>query len=302
MNIDRLVKKLIKDQKEVDRDMREAEAAVNSETRERLQGDMLKLVFTTYFRMLQAQNRLTMGPSLEGLARFAHLINVDFFGDLLEVLKELLSSVTEQGDLLTTREALLCIVTAFSILSGQGSTKETISLDLSAFTNKLYSILLSMALNANIESSTKGSRFVQPESGKSTATAKINVTTEAEMLLRALDAVFFQQRAQGHAKLAAFIKRLSTSTLHFPEKSCRTSLELIRRLVTRYTKLTSLYSTEESAGDGRYDGETDNLELCNHAATSIFEMALYRKHFSPKIAESIETLTQSLLEANSAVR
>lgn len=282
--------------------MREAEAVVDSETRERLQGDILKLVFTTYFRMLQTRNRLTIGASLEGLAKFAHLINVDFFGDLLEVLKELLASVTDQGDLLSTREALLCIVTAFSLLSGQGSTKETVSLDLSAFTSKLYSILLTIALNANIELSTRNKQAVQHGSTELSASLKVNVSTEAEMLLRALDAVFFQQRAQGHAKLAAFVKRLSTSALNFPEKSCGTSMELVRRLVTRYTKLISLYSTEESAGDGRYDGETDNFELSNHAATSNFELALYRKHYSPRVVNFSEVLLQSLQEASSAVR
>lgn len=61
--------------------------------------------------------------------RYAHLINLDFFGDLLVALKELITGALEDEDEIeiensskrnVNREALLCVITAFALLSGQG--------------------------------------------------------------------------------------------------------------------------------------------------------------------------------------
>ena len=56
--------------------------------------------------------------------RFAHLISVDFFDDLLNALKAVLESLDHKSSGGTagagTRKRLLCIITAFELLSGQG--------------------------------------------------------------------------------------------------------------------------------------------------------------------------------------
>lgn len=61
--------------------------------------------------------------------RYAHLINLDFFGDLLVALKELITAALEDEEEIeidssskrnANREALLCVITAFALLSGQG--------------------------------------------------------------------------------------------------------------------------------------------------------------------------------------
>ena len=68
--------------------MRDAEGEVNTEERERNMTETLKLLFALYFRIIKLDYRTPLlPPALEGLARFAHLVNVDFFRDLLEVLK-----------------------------------------------------------------------------------------------------------------------------------------------------------------------------------------------------------------------
>lgn len=289
----------MKDQKEVERDLREAEATVNTEVRERLQGDMLKLAFTTYFRVLKDGSKSMIGAALEGLAKFAHLINVDFFGDLLEVLKELMQDDPSSPQALSTRDTLLCVVTAFTLLSGQGATKETIALDLSKFMDRLYSILLNLALNPDIELSHRVHALDDFNIDWS-MTYKVNVATEAEMLLRALDVILFKHRPQGNIRLSAFVKRLSTASLQFPEKSSTAALELMKRLAARNAKLYSLYSTEEIAGDGVYNGQTDSLDLSNPSATSVWELALLRRHYAPKVKRTVQGLIDTLNDSMSA--
>lgn len=120
----------------IEKEMREAEGEINQEERERNQTETLKLLFALYFRIVKLDYRSPLLPAaLEGLARFAHLVNIDFFRDLLEVLKGIIKrgeaveaedvdADLEEGHGLVRRndmrEKLLCIVTAFELLQGQG--------------------------------------------------------------------------------------------------------------------------------------------------------------------------------------
>jgi len=68
---------------------------------------------------------------LAGIGKFAHLVNIDFFQDLMKVFKDLISSDTDDmryaeevvepiKDLRNAQRRLHCIITAFELLSGQG--------------------------------------------------------------------------------------------------------------------------------------------------------------------------------------
>ncbi|KAG4218939.1 hypothetical protein PC116_g32581, partial [Phytophthora cactorum] len=83
-------RKQIKEQKALQKDMAQADALVQHEERDRMEGETLKLVFGTYFRVLKMRVPHLMGAVLEGLSKYAHLINQNFFGDLLEALKDLI--------------------------------------------------------------------------------------------------------------------------------------------------------------------------------------------------------------------
>ena len=82
-----------------------------------------------YFRILKNPDPTPLLPAaLEGISRFAHLVNIDFFKDLMQVLKELmLRESTTQEDSETAsfnskdiQHQLLCVTTAFELLLGQG--------------------------------------------------------------------------------------------------------------------------------------------------------------------------------------
>lgn len=115
----------------IEREMAEAEGEVRTEERERNMTETLKLLFALYFRIVKLDYRSPLLPAaLEGLARFAHLVNVDFFRDLLEVLKGIIKRANDEEDEAIEegfsrrndqREKLLCIVTAFELLQGQGA-------------------------------------------------------------------------------------------------------------------------------------------------------------------------------------
>ena len=63
------------------------------------------------------------GSVMEGLAKFAHIINIEFFSDLIEVFKQLIG-----GGVLSYRDTLLAVSTVFQILSGQVTDGEIVCL------------------------------------------------------------------------------------------------------------------------------------------------------------------------------
>lgn len=80
------------------------------------QTEILKFVFVTYFRVLKTVGHSPLLSSvLEGLAKFAHLINVDFFSDLMAALQTLLNNKVHSG--LVTCMVACMIVEAKGIIS-----------------------------------------------------------------------------------------------------------------------------------------------------------------------------------------
>ena len=306
-------RKIVKERKAVEKDFKEADAVVSHEQRDRMQAETLKMVFVTYFRILKARVPNLMGAVLEGLAKYAHLINQDFFGDLLEALKDLIKDVEAslnhsssddeevpedvaskptQKD--ATREALLCIITAFALLEGQDAARSasTLDLDLTFFTTTLYKSLHALSLNPDLELSSKTLRLADPDSIElpSTEAVKINVKTTSALLFRALASIL-TPRATPPVRLAAFTKQLYTASLHFSEKSTLATIGLINNIAKTHTRqISSLWNTEERKGDGVFDPWRSDLESSNPFASTIWEGELLRLHFSPGVRESVRTV------------
>lgn len=313
-------RKLLKERKAVEKEMVQADATVSHEERDRMQAETLKLVFVTYFRILKIRSPNLMGAVLEGLARYAHLINQDFFGDLLEALKDLIGHAEtgddvekedeeEEEDAETTRnltrEALLCIITAFALLEGQDAAKAqaSLSLDLSFFITHLYRTLHALSLNPDIELSAKSLHLPDPDDPSpptpSTANNKINIQTTTVLLLRSLASVLtppLAARAVPPLRIAAFSKQLMTSSLHLPEKSCIAVVGLLDKVTKMHEKkVAALWNTEERRGDGVFDALSGEVEGSNPFAATIWEGELLRKHFSPDVRDGVKVMEKNVL-------
>ncbi|KAK4115403.1 nucleolar complex-associated protein 3 [Canariomyces notabilis] len=316
-------RKLLKEQKAAEKVMAQADATVSHEERERMQSETLKMVFATYFRILKQRVPHLMGAVLEGLAKYAHLINQDFFGDLLEALKDLIreSDGTEdaaegetqgndQDDGLsvvrdTNREALLCTVTAFALLEGQDAhnARTDLHLDLSFFITNLYRSLVSLSVNPDLELGAKSLRLDDPDDPTSPANGhrrnnKINLQTTTVLLMRCLTGVLLPPwniRSVPPLRLAAFTKQLMTVALQMPEKSCQAVLGLLHDVVrTHGRKINALWNTEERKGDGTFKPLSETVEGSNPFTTTIWEGEILRKHYCPKVREELKLMEKEL--------
>ena len=305
-------RKVLKEQKAVEKEFKEADAVVSHEERDRMQAETLKLVFVTYFRILKARSPNLMGAVLEGLAKYAHLINQDFFGDILEALKELIKdaeplSATDPDDsdsakpiasTTTTRSTLLCINTAFALLAGQDVAKaaSSLSLDLTFFTTHLYKSLYSLALNPDLEYSSKSLHLPDPYSSSSsplhqtpsTQTNKVNLQTTSSLLHTALSAILLP-RTTPPIRIAAFVKQLHTHLLQTPEKSTIALLSLLQQVLKIHgRKIASMWNTEERRGDGVFDALRAEVEGCNPFASTVWEGELLKLHYCKGVTEGMK--------------
>ncbi|SCV70472.1 BQ2448_1866 [Microbotryum intermedium] len=302
------VREVRKERAKIDQEMREAEGEIDQQERERNQTETLKLLFALYFRIVKLDYRSPLLPAaLEGLARFAHLINIDFFRDLLEVLK----GIVKRGGILTVesvvadeddggnveerseatirrndmREKMLCIVTAFELLQGQG---EALMIDLGDFVSALYRLILPLSLSPTFEELPYLGRNIITTTNR--ITAKL-AQTEADLLFRALAAIFLTPRSlPSPIRTLAFSKRLLSASLHWPAGSQLRALTFLRSLLIREPKLEAMLETGDRRIDGKWKGEVDEPERAEPEGTCWWEAGLYRSHPDEKVRDEVKKL------------
>ena len=308
-------KKVAKERKAVEKDMREADASVNHEEREKAQSEALKAVFATYFRVLKARTPHLMGAVLEGLAKYAHLINQDMFGDILEALKDIVKQAEEGADYDEddeddaaggrnfTRESLLATQTAFTLLSQQDVAKSAgaLQLDLSFFSSHIYRTLYSLGLDADIELGPKALHLADPhDRDQSSQRNRVNVSTPVLLLARVINSLLLTPSQPPPTMTAtAFYKRLLTVSLQVPEKSALAVLNLMERIADKHVrKVEPLWYSDERKGDGVFHGESDTIEGTNILAmgSGVWEQELLKKHYCPKVRDQVAAINKIVVK------
>ncbi|XP_036024194.1 nucleolar complex protein 3 homolog [Onychomys torridus] len=248
--LSRMQRKWKKAEEKLERELREAEASESTEKKLKLHTETLNIVFVTYFRILKKAQRSPLLPAvLEGLAKFAHLINVEFFDDLLVVLHTLI----ESGDL-SYQESLHCVQTAFHILSGQG---DVLNIDPMKFYTHLYKTLFKLHAGATNDG--------------------------IEIVLHCLDVMLSKRRKQvSHQRALAFIKRLCTLALQVLPNSSIGLLATTRILMHTFPR-TDLLLDSESQGSGVFLPELEEPEYCNAQNTALWELHTLRRHYHPVV-------------------
>ncbi|KAM8729940.1 nucleolar complex protein 3 homolog [Acanthopagrus schlegelii] len=249
-NLSRMQRKWKKAEEKLEKELLEAEASESKEKKIKLHTETLNIVFLVYFRILKkAQKSVLLPAVLEGLANFAHLINLEFFDDLLNVLQSLIQS----GDL-TNRECLHCIQTVFTILSGQG---DVLNIDPLNFYSQLYKMLPRLHAGAPND--------------------------DIIIVLQCLDAMLTRRKKQVSLQRAmAFVKRLSTLSLHVLPNATVGILAANRATLHAFPKCDFLLDNEVQ-GSGFYLPELDEPEHCNAQNTALWELHTLRRHFHPVV-------------------
>ncbi|XP_060825408.1 nucleolar complex protein 3 homolog isoform X1 [Bombus pascuorum] len=232
---------------EVEKELLETKAEENKQTKQKLLTEITSVVFTIYFRILkQAPNSKILSICLEGLAKFAQCINLDFYQDLVTAIDKLM----EEGNL-NLKDQLHCIQCVFTILSGQGSA---VNLDPYRFYAHLYKNLLNI------------------HCGKT--------HIEMEVLIKILlQALIHRRKRITQRRFVAFIKRIAILALQLQHNSILGILGIIKQSMQLGKMLDILLDTDSTTGDGFYQAELEEPEYCNAHCSALWELTALQRHY-----------------------
>ncbi len=93
------VKKL-KEKAQLSVDLEENRLKETLKSKSKLQTRILEQIFLVYFNILKKAPNYKLIPCvLEGLAKFAHLINLEFFDDIVKLMHEMIESDVKKQQL-----------------------------------------------------------------------------------------------------------------------------------------------------------------------------------------------------------
>lgn len=249
-------KKMLK----LDNQLLETEAQESYKKRLDFNTEILSQLFFIYFRLLKLvcekgvneehrESTQCLSPVLEGLSKFCHLINVDFYDDLVALLYKLLTS-----DELTNAQTLCCLHTVFTILSDDGYA---LNIDPQRFYAQLYQCLLN--LDTALDDSEDHTRLLQT----------------------CIDKMIIKRRKQmSTARALAFAKRLATVSMQCPTTDSASLLSSLRCIAQNHKQCDQMVDVE-TAGSGVFMPELTDPEYCNANATKLWELHVLRNHCDP---------------------
>lgn len=241
------------DEAEVQAGLREADAVNEGEKRKNQLATVRELMLV-YFRVLRGKAGVVtrlLPPVLDGLSKFAHLIDVGVVLDLLELLRD-----TLDNEKLPTGCGIGAVLTALRVLSGPG---KTLAGDETYFSEHLHRLLL---------------RLVLPDGTEHVLSA-----------LECLDALLVRRREYRTETVAAFIKRLFVITPHLPPNYGLATLTCARDLLQRYPATQQILdSTADRTMTSTYVADEDQPDKCNALSASAFELAAIANHYHPELA------------------
>ncbi|XP_035909277.1 nucleolar complex protein 3 homolog [Anopheles stephensi] len=255
INMSRKERKRKKKLAELEKDIFETKAEESKQVVRRKLTEISKLTFMIYFKILKRYpDSKVLSVTLEGLSKFAHTINIEFYADLIELLNNLLENVE-----LGYREQLHCIQTVFIILSGQG---EVLNIDPARFYSHFYKNLLFVNAGKNHD--------------------------DMETILKTLDIILFKRRRNvTYHRYVSFVKRLSTLCLQVLPNGSLGLISLIRSCIHMNQKLDILLDTDAVVGSGKFDPFNDEPEFANANCSALYESSCMARHYHPTVRKMI---------------
>uniref|UniRef100_A0A1I7VRN2 NOC3-like protein n=1 Tax=Loa loa TaxID=7209 RepID=A0A1I7VRN2_LOALO len=257
--------------KKLEADLKEVEAAESISAKLSFATETMNHVFATYFRVIKRLPTTNLlEPVLEGLAKFAHLINVEFFDDMISAL----SSLINQQHLRLV-DSLRCIYTSFVMLFGEGVA---LNIDPSRFYWSMYRLLPSLAFEKQQDA----------------------LANTLSLTLRTLDLMINSRRKQVPVcRVAAYTKRLLALAFFLPSSGAASILLCIRSFFIAYPKLDCMMeNTDGSSYIESFKPELDDPDCCGGLSSSIIaEINIFARH-SDKTVRMIARYLQSGLPSS----
>ena len=260
---DRLSRKEKKNKKaaaKLDREMLEVQATESRDKKIKLQTELLQSMFSVYFRILKNAPLSHLLPAvLEGLAKYAHLISIDFFTDLFQLLDQIMAMPH-----LSVRERLHCVQTAFQVMNGQG---DMLTVDPRQFYSHLYQCLVELC---NTEAQ-----------------------KDVPLAMECMEVMLRKRRQVSVQRVLSFVKRLATISLHQDATTASvTLLEEVKSFMRLYSCAAGLLDADVVTA-GVFQPEVGDPEYSHADCTSLWELTLLEKHYDTKVRQHASQIART---------
>jgi len=205
---------------EVSIGLEEANADVDKYHKHAKQVESLRELFTMFLRILKRAPRSPIVPvTLQGVAKYVHLINLDIAQGLISVLSEMMKS----ENCLTLEAGFQTILTISKTIQGPG--KDLYS-DESGHVTYLYHLILELTTHTDRD--------------------KLVL-----LCIRCIEAVFLGRKQYQHSRVASVVCRLAVVANFVSPHSILALVSTIRSLTFRYSSVCRpLMDSEDSQGEG----------------------------------------------------
>ncbi|XP_055947191.1 nucleolar complex protein 3 homolog [Argiope bruennichi] len=241
-------KKKIKD---LEAELKEAQAYECVDNVKKFHTATLNKIFWVFFHILKDGEKVSLiGPALEGLSKFAYLINLEFFDDLNAVV----CGMMESGKL-SDVDKLHGVYTLFTILAGQA---ESLHIDPLKIYCHMYQGLLNLSHSTDVE--------------------------HFDLTLKCLEFNILRKKKKiSFNRILAFIKRVCSVSLQTPVHGTLGLLCSVRNIMMNVKGADILLDSENSIGSGIFHPEMGDPEHCNAQSTALWELHLLKTHYHPAI-------------------
>lgn len=234
-------KKYKKQLARLEADLLEVEAEESLTKKMKHATEAMKFAFQTYFSVLKRMpTSALLEPVLEGLSKFAHLLSIEFYEDIVSTMENMV-----QNENLKSLDQLHCINTVFVILSGDG---QLLNIDPSKFYRLAYRVLNHLPFEK------------RPEQRKNQVVMAAK-TLETMLVIR--------RKAVPLSRVAAFVKRLLSIATVLDDFPALCIVALVRSLFIAHPKLSSMIEDEEGGAPGIYRQDIDDPDVANALATDV---------------------------------
>lgn len=262
-------RKFDKQVRKLEVELEEALTNKNIASKLKFSTETMKFVFLTYFRILKRMpDTSLLGPVLEGLNKYVHLINIEFLDELFVIMGKLV----RQPQLKLT-ETLQCIRTTCTILVGQG---QILNIDLNHLYRSLYSSIPRICFE----------------------TKKSALDKQMELFIDCMELLIIKNRRNMPInRVISFTKRLLIVALVLPTQYALTMLAIVRQIFSSFPGLRCLADEDDVVATGLHNLDGNDPDQCATSGTSfIDELAALTKHHNPTVrnfAASLTTQTKS---------
>jgi nucleolar complex protein 3 len=309
-------KKVKKGKDDVSRAFLEAQAVADKDQRRGQQSAALEALFEVFFRVLKAATASgavagaapgapplpasrfakrfpLLDAALEGLARFSHLISVDYFSDLMAELELLAASSA-----LPPAPRLRVLLTAARILRGQG---EALTVDRRGFHVQLYAALERVQLEPLNEEERWGDDDVEGGRGDIAAAGGAGGGAAAGgaprgeavpvpvLLSQLLESMILDSKLLDAARQAAFAKRAAGAAGAAADAGAAMGLLcVLQRMLRRQPRLRGMLAHESGGPAGQRGYRPDIADPAEAAAlgVALWELVLLSSHYHPHVAHA----------------